>query len=137
MVGQLSPEEIEAFLWRSRIGRIGYCVDDRPCIVPITYAYDGTAVYVSSGPGQKVDAMRARTQICFEVDDIDGSAVWRSVIADGVYEELTRESERCAALSQISRASAAQTHCGADGSDDVIVFRIRLHGKTGRFGRDR
>lgn len=137
MVGLLSPEEIEAMLRRHRIGRIGYCVDDRPSIVPINYAYDGTAVYVASGPGQKIDAMRALPRVCFEVDDFDGSAMWRSVIADGIYEELTCESERCAGLTRLGPTSTAPIPSEADGSDDVIVFRIRLLEKSGRFGRER
>ena len=136
MVGQLSREEIDALLGRLSIGRIGYCIDDRPRVVPVTYAFDGTDVYVASGPGQKIDAMRVQPHVCFEIDEINRSAIWRSVIADGIYEELTNDRDRCAALARISEVLAAQTPCGADDSDDVIVFRIRLLEMTGRFGRE-
>lgn len=136
MVGQLSPEEIEALLRRQRVGRIGYCIDDRPHIVPVNYAYDGAAVYVASGPGQKIDAMRARPRICFEVEDIHESAMWRSVLADGLYEEVTCECERRAALSLIKPIWAGQSPGDAAVSDDVVVFRIRLLEISGRFGRE-
>src|SRR5687768_17480026 len=101
MVGLLSQDEIEALLRRCRIGRIGCCVDEQPYVVPVSYAYDGSAVYSISGPGRKIDAMRAQPRVCFEVEEIDessGSVNWRSVIADGVYEELTEDNGRRAAL---------------------------------------
>ena len=51
-------------------------------------------------------------------------------------EELTSERDRCAALRRIRRVTAVQTPCGAVGSDAVIVFRIRLLARPGRFGRE-
>jgi nitroimidazol reductase NimA-like FMN-containing flavoprotein (pyridoxamine 5'-phosphate oxidase superfamily) len=76
-------------------------LDDRPYVVPTNYVYDGAAIYAASGRGQKIDAMRTRPRVCLEVDEVDGSAAWRSVIARGVYEELTDDSQRRAALSRL------------------------------------
>ena len=137
MVGQLSREEIEVLLRRHRVGRIGYCIDDWPHIVPVNYVYDGRAVYVVSGPGQKIDAMRVEPRVCFEVDAIDGSAIWRSLIANGIYEELTCDRDQRAALALIKPAWAAQISGATTLADDIIVFRIRLLEKRGRFGRER
>jgi nitroimidazol reductase NimA-like FMN-containing flavoprotein (pyridoxamine 5'-phosphate oxidase superfamily) len=136
MVGQLCQEEIEAVLGRLHVGRIGYSLDNTPSIVPVTYAYDRSHVYVVSGPGQKIDSMRARPTVCFQVDEFAGSGIWRSVIASGIYEELTSESDRCAALIRINRVLAGRFSCAHEGSDSVIVFRIRLLETTGRFGRE-
>jgi nitroimidazol reductase NimA-like FMN-containing flavoprotein (pyridoxamine 5'-phosphate oxidase superfamily) len=137
MVGQLCQEEIEAVLQRRSIGRIGYYLGDSPSIVPVTYAYDKSCVYVASGPGQKIESMRARPDVCFEVDEINGAGIWRSVVADGTYEELTSARDRCAALTRINRVLAEQIPCVHADSDCVIVFRIRLLETTGRFGRER
>ena len=104
--------------------------------MPVTYAYDKSSVYVASGPGQKIDAMRARPDVCFQVDEVNASGIWRSVIADGAYEELTSASERCAALTRINRVLAVQIPCAHADQDAVIVFRIRLFGSSGRFGRE-
>lgn len=136
MVGQIWREEIEAVLQRRSIGRIGYYLGDSPSIVPVTYAYDNSCIYVASGPGQKIDAMRVRPDVCFEVDEINAAGIWRSVVADGTFEELTSESERCAALTRINRVLAEQIPCSRAASGSVIVFRIRLLEATGRFGRD-
>lgn len=45
MLGVLTTEEIEAVLRSEVIGRIGCRGNDRVYVVPITYAYDGEAVY--------------------------------------------------------------------------------------------
>lgn len=136
MVGQLCQEEIEAVLQRRSVGRIGYYLGDSPGIVPVTYAYDKSCVYVASGPGQKIDCMRARPDVCFEVDEVNAAGIWRSVIADGTYEELTSEGDRCAALTRINRVLGVQIPCAHADPDGVIVFRIRLLETTGRFGRE-
>jgi nitroimidazol reductase NimA-like FMN-containing flavoprotein (pyridoxamine 5'-phosphate oxidase superfamily) len=136
MVGQLSPDEIEGLLRRQRVGRIAYVIDDQPYIVPVDYAYDGTAVYVASGAGQKIAAMRTRPRVCFEIDDIDQSAIWRSVVATGMYEELTCECERRAALARIGPEWETRIPEGWDVPDDIVVFRIHLLEKSGRFGRE-
>ena len=137
MVGLLSPEEIESVLRRHRVGRIGCLLEDRPYVVPVNYGYDGVAIYVASADGQKIDAMRARPRVCFQVDEIEGTAMWRSVVADGVYEELTCDCERRNALKQIAQAGTAGRPCGLDPSDEIILFRIRLTEKSGRFGLGR
>jgi nitroimidazol reductase NimA-like FMN-containing flavoprotein (pyridoxamine 5'-phosphate oxidase superfamily) len=139
MVGLLSEDEIEALLRRRRIGRIGCCVEDRPYVVPVNYAYDGAAVYVLSGPGRKIDAMRTQPRVCFEVEDIDesaGAVDWRSVIADGVYEELTCDAERRAALTLLGMICPGSPTCVPVIPAGMIVFRIDLTEKTGHFGRE-
>jgi len=139
MVGLLSEDEIEALLRRSRIGRIGYCLEDRPYVVPVNYAYDGSAVFVFSGPGRKIDAMRAQPRVCFEVEDIDessGAMAWRSVIADGAYEELTDDAERRAALTLLGKICPESRMCVPVIPAGMVVFRLDLTAKTGRFGRE-
>jgi len=136
MVGLLSCEEIETLLQRQCVGRIGCSIDERPYIVPMRYVYDGTAVYAVSAPGQKIDAMRAQPLVCFEVDEIDSTGTWRSVISTGVFSEITNDDERRSSLRYLGVAWA-----GSEGSDSppptsIIVFSIRLLEKSGRFGRE-
>ena len=139
MVGLLSQDEIEALLRRRRIGRIAYCVENRPYVVPVNYAYDGSGIYVISRPGRKIDAMRAQPRVCFEVEDIHESAGamdWRSVIADGVYEELTDDDGRRIALTLLGKICAGSPSSMPVIPAGMIVFRIDLAEKTGRFGRE-
>ena len=136
MVGLLSQEEIETLLRRLRVGRIGCCTDDQPYIVPISYAYDGDAVYAASGPGRKIDIMRAEPQVCFEIDEMDASGGWRSVIADARYQELTVERDRLAAQTLLGTIRAGRHAPPSIAPAAVILFRLDLTAKTGRFGRE-
>jgi nitroimidazol reductase NimA-like FMN-containing flavoprotein (pyridoxamine 5'-phosphate oxidase superfamily) len=91
-------------------------------------------VYVASGPGRKIDAMRADPHVCFEVDGAHGTAGWRSVIADGVYAELTAGRERRAGLALLDNISVRCSESGPATHDGMIVFRMDLTEKTGRIG---
>ena len=70
----LPDDQIEALLHRSIIGRIACCAhgktgDGRPYLVPLAYGYDGENIYAHSGPGRKLDFMRAEPRVTFEVDE--------------------------------------------------------------------
>jgi hypothetical protein len=83
--------------------------------------------------------MRAQPRVCFEVEDIDESAGamdWRSVIADGVYEELTDDEGRRTALALLGKICAGSSSCMPVIPTGMIVFRIDLIQKAGRFGRE-
>ena len=135
MIGIMSADEVEATLQRHRVGRIGCSIGDRPYVVPITYAYDGGCIYAYSAPGRKIDVMRAQPRVCFEVDEIDGPATWRSVIAEGVYEEVTDEATRCEALARLIPANGKPVPRVPDAGGRIVVFRLRLAEKAGRFER--
>lgn len=135
MIGTMTADEIEATLRRSRLGRIGCCANDRPYVVPITYAYDDGFVYAYSSLGRKIEIMREQPLICFEVEEIDGPSSWRCVIAEGEYEEICDESMRRDALARLGLKSDNLTPRTLDGSRGIVVFRLRLTEKSGRFER--
>ncbi len=135
MIGILSPEEIEATLRRHRVGRLGCSANDRPYVVPITYAYDGAFVYAYSALGRKIAVMREQPLVCFEVDEVDGPSTWRSVVAEGLYEELTNEAARNGALRLLAVGDAVTRGLNGHGPAAVVVFRVRLSEKSGRFER--
>jgi hypothetical protein len=148
MLGKLAPEEIEQLLASEITGRIGCHADGRTYVVPITYAYQSGHVYCHSAEGQKIRMMRNNPDVCFEVDRVEDIGNWRSAIAFGRFEELDgREAldamdvliARFAAIesaqdphpSYVLRAPEAESG-RADGRP-IVLFRIRLAEKTGRF----
>ncbi|MEA2596983.1 MAG: uncharacterized protein QOF01_3452 [Thermomicrobiales bacterium] len=135
MIGVMSHEEVEASLRRHRVGRIGCSANDRPYVVPITYAYDGTYVYGYSALGRKIEVMREQPLVCFEVDEIDGDASWRSVIAEGMYEELADDEGRRAALERLAPGNRQVVPRTTNGAGRSVVFRLRLTERSGRFER--
>jgi nitroimidazol reductase NimA-like FMN-containing flavoprotein (pyridoxamine 5'-phosphate oxidase superfamily) len=132
-IHELPAEGIETLLRTAIVGRIACCGhgaagDGRPYLVPLAYGYDGEAVYAHSGPGRKLDLMRAEPRVTFEVDDAAAPDRWRSVIAEGTFEEIADPRQRDAALEVIY---------GPDGAPDLgsqtVVFRIRLTSRSGRY----
>ena len=44
--------------------------------------------------GMKIEMMRKKPKVCFEVDEMKNFTNWRSVIVWGEYQEFTEERER-------------------------------------------
>lgn len=131
MIGKLYRDEVEDLLHRRHVGHLACVADGRPYVVPIAYAYAGGAIYGHTLPGRKFTALRADPRVCFEVVERADGAAWGSVMAEGVYEELTDPAERQAAL----RLLAGVWPTAVPPTDDApgVVFRLRLTEKTGRF----
>jgi nitroimidazol reductase NimA-like FMN-containing flavoprotein (pyridoxamine 5'-phosphate oxidase superfamily) len=132
-IRELPAEGIEALLRTAIVGRIACCGhgrtgDGRPYLVPLAYGYDGESVYAHSGPGRKLDLMRSEPRVTFEVDEAEASDRWRSVIAEGTFEEIKDPRQRDAALAVIYGASGVP-----DLGSQTVVFRIRLTSRSGRF----
>ncbi len=130
VIHHLDPDGIEALLARSIVGRIA-CnqPDDRPYLVPLAYAYDGESVYAVSGPGRKLDLMRLDPRVSFEVDSVEQSDRWQSVVAEGEFEEVNDADEIQMAIALLEGATGVPVEMGAHS----VVFRLRLTEKSGRF----
>jgi nitroimidazol reductase NimA-like FMN-containing flavoprotein (pyridoxamine 5'-phosphate oxidase superfamily) len=142
VLGELTREEIDGLLRSEAIGRIGCYGFGRPYVVPVTYAYDGVAVYCHSREGLKLRMMRGHPIVCFEVDRVDGISDWRSVIATGRFSEL--EAMEAELAMQLLRTRMAPLVPSATSAPDSrihpsghpwSVFRILLGERSGRFER--
>jgi nitroimidazol reductase NimA-like FMN-containing flavoprotein (pyridoxamine 5'-phosphate oxidase superfamily) len=135
---ELGREAIDALLKARLVGRIGCHLDGRTYVVPVIYAYDGGSVYAASGEGRKIEMMRANPNVCFEVDEYDeaGNGSWRSVIAEGVFEELEGLGATRALALLAKRFFARTNRRGRPrrGTSDgkIVAFRIRLEHTSGR-----
>ena len=94
MFGKLNSEEIDQLLNNQLVGRIGCHSDGVTYVVPISYAFDGNNIYAHSFKGLKLTIMRKNPKVCFEVDDTQDLANWKSVICWGEFEELTDEVQK-------------------------------------------
>jgi len=146
MIGKLENNEIEEVLHRQLIGRIGCHANDITYVVPISYAYDGTYIYGHTYEGMKIEMMRENPKVCFEVDNMENMANWKSVICWGEFEELTNSDERKTGIQKLldrvlplitSETVQITPHWPFPPTDfnriNGIIYRIRLHEKTGRF----
>jgi hypothetical protein len=148
MLGVLSLEEIETLLATEWVVRLGCHANALTYVVPITYAYDGLAIYGHTTGGLKLRMLRENPQVCIEVDHVDDLANWRSVIAWGRFEELHGDAAASALrllLDRVGPMMISETaipshgrvsphHAGA-AEHEAVVFRVVLDRKTGRFER--
>lgn len=150
MLGILNIEEIEEVLHQNILGRIGFLHNDRVTIIPINYIYNGKYIIAHSAVGEKIKAMRKNPNICFEVEEIINNQNWKSVLAQGVYSEITDERERYEAMKlfvekmlrlkvsttahppEINSMRAHDTR----NNTKVVMYKIFLNDKTGRFEKE-
>lgn len=138
---------MEDLLTDSATGRIGCSNNGKTYVVPVNYVYDNGYIIVHGQEGQKVEWMRQNPLVCFEVDKIADNTSWRSVIVQGVYEEITEELDRYEAMQLfVSRmlklkvsATAVSPESGEERKSDgtaipkMVIFRIAVKEMSGRF----
>jgi nitroimidazol reductase NimA-like FMN-containing flavoprotein (pyridoxamine 5'-phosphate oxidase superfamily) len=132
----LSRAEIDEFLRRQRIARLGCHAGGETYVVPLVYAYEDGAVVAVTTEGRKTAMLRENPRVCVEVDeyDTDGRGSWRSVIAHGTCEELggaAVESALTLLRERFARAAGRVAEARPVGPH-VVVLRIRLDEVSGR-----
>jgi nitroimidazol reductase NimA-like FMN-containing flavoprotein (pyridoxamine 5'-phosphate oxidase superfamily) len=133
VIEELDKREIDAFLRRQRVGRVGCHAGGRTYVVPVIYVWDGEYVYVQSIEGRKIQMMRANPHVCFEVDQYEPDGNWRSVILEGTYEELEGGRAEAALALLVQRFSGRRrARTGAPTGRTPVAFRIRCTTATGR-----
>jgi uncharacterized protein len=136
VIGILSTGEIEELLRRNKIGRLAMCQGAFPYVVPINYGYDGDAFYGFSGPGRKIEIMRAQPNVALLVDEIDGPGQWRSVIVEGTFEELTDAVQRKQGIRVITLSGPQLVTRGISAEAGLVLYRIKPAVISGRFERN-
>ena len=149
MLGILNNQQVESLLKRQITGRIACSNGGVPYIVPVNYVYNGKEIISHTGPGKKLEMMRKNPWVCFQVDEIQTIFNWQSVIAMGRFEEITDMDEKEQALMTLThrimpfaeKPANHPSHGLAEKEEDVgarvdlIVYKIALVSKTGRFER--
>jgi nitroimidazol reductase NimA-like FMN-containing flavoprotein (pyridoxamine 5'-phosphate oxidase superfamily) len=147
MIGHLTDIQIDQVLQRQLVGRIACAFENIPYIVPVTYTFDGKSIYGHSQLGKKIEWMRKNPRVCFEVEETDNLANWRTVIIEGTFEELASTEEKNYALHLLKEKfaplptgeAAKELHSGpkpplvVEKKARAILFKINPTEKTGRF----
>ena len=136
MITTLSTDEAREVFEAARVARLGCIVNGDPYVVPINCYLENDYLYSHSLPGLKIASLRENPRACVQVDDIEADFSWRSALAVGKYEEITKPGERAAVmtklLSKFPMLTPVESAIALDGSPpEVIVFRIRIERLTG------
>ena len=136
MMKMLSNDEARQLFQSARVARLGCIVNGEPYVVPINCHLDGDHLYSHSLSGLKITGLRENPRACVQVDEIESDLRWRSAIAFGNYEEVTKPNERADVLSTLLHKfpmlTPVESAIAIDGiSPEVIVFRINMERLTG------
>jgi nitroimidazol reductase NimA-like FMN-containing flavoprotein (pyridoxamine 5'-phosphate oxidase superfamily) len=79
---------------RGRVGRLAFCSDGRPEVVPVNYLMTDGQILVSTERGAKLDAARRGDPVAFEIDHLDpvDETAW-SIVVHGRACEVTDRRE--------------------------------------------
>jgi len=135
VIEELTTDEIDSFLREQKVARIGCHAAGETYVVPVIYAWDGEGAYVFSIEGRKIRMMRENPRVCLEVDEYLPGGSWRSVIVDGVYEELDGEGAERARELLVERLGGRRPSAAEGGGSEAptpVAFRIRSVEATGR-----
>ena len=136
MMQMLSNDEARHLFQVARIVRLGCIVNGEPYVVPVNCHLEGDSLYSHSLPGLKITGLRENPSACVQVDEIESDLRWRSALAFGKYEEITKPNERADILTKLLRRfpmlTPVESAIAIDGSSpEVIVFRIKIERLTG------
>lgn len=135
----LSDEEIEDLLRKTPVGYLALSRDDQPYLVPLNFIYDREALYFHCAlEGRKIDYIRANPRVCFQAGETGGlisgenpcshNYSYRSIIIEGLAEEVTEADEKEKILRSITAKYAAPEVAEDPISADLIavtgVYRI-------------
>lgn len=151
MIGDLNVHQIEQVLKSEVIGHLGCHTGERTYVVPVSYVYRDGNLYGHSGLGMKIEMMRENPQVCFQVEQIDDLANWRSVILWGMFEELDGEETEQVTQMLVERLTplippesgshphpwnehgGSSEHILHRASRHGLLYRIRISEMTGRY----
>jgi hypothetical protein len=136
MMLEMSPDEIDSFVVSQKVGRVGCHVGGETYVVPVIYAWDAGCIYVYTTEGKKVNMLRENPRVCFEIDEHQSTGAWRSVIVQGMFEEL-RGNDAASALRIISECVASnrkaeRSHDDRGQGRAPVAFRIHPVDVSGR-----
>lgn len=143
IIRDIPTVQCTALVSANRLARLACSHADHPYLVSISYAYSESCAYAFTMPGRKLETMRINPNAALLVEDKGEGRNWRSVMAEGRFEELPDrigfKRQRDHAWSLLSQ-HAAWWEPGAlkpvtpplsDHSEHVF-FRIRIEHMSGR-----
>ena len=136
MMRTLNNEEARRLLQTAKVSRLGCIVKGEPYVVPVNFNLEGDYLYSHSLAGLKITGLRENPRVCVQTDEIESDLRWRSAIAFGQYEEISKPDERADVLNKLLHRfpmlTPVESNIAVDGSaPELVVFRIRIERLTG------
>lgn len=148
VIRDLEEASIRQLLREHFIGSLAFIAHSDPQVLPITYYFDEeeNCLISYSEEGHKIQAMRENPSVSLGVYEVESPARWRSVLVQGIYEEL----EQIDAKAHLRRFSEGIRHLlsqkgiqddafisdfssKSSGRKPQLVYRIRILEWSGKY----
>ncbi len=135
---------IDSIINESLFCRLALSEEDRPYIVPLSFGYDGTALYFhGAAAGKKIDILRKNSNVCFEFDNdgepiqsdkgCDWSVRYKSVIGYGKAQLLEDMDSKLRALDIIMKHYSEKSFAYPEKTvEKTAVIRVDIETVTGK-----
>ncbi len=143
------PAHISQIIRKCQVCRLGLSQDNMPYIVPVSFGYDGKALYFhSAGNGKKIDILSVNSNVCFEFESAvklitheDKPCNWsfsfQSVIGFGKTEELLSQEGKIEGLKRImEQYSDKKWDFHEIPLNKLRVWKIQVESITGKQSMD-
>lgn len=140
---------ISKIIGSCHVCRLGVAKDNIPYIIPLSFGYDGTALYVHTAKaGRKIEFFEANPTVCLEFehgvdlkphenDPCSWSFSYQSVIGYGVIRELTDPVEIMTGLHLIMKQYSKQEWSFTRESVAALrVWKISIESLSGKQSKD-
>ncbi len=143
LIQEMNRNDCLRILARARLGRLSCAHENQPYVVPINFVFHDPYLYGFTTRGQKVDWMRSNPLVCVELDNVETSEHWMSIVLFGHYEELPDtpegKQERLHAHELLQQhpewwqpGCASCTHRHPEQAVAPVFYRIRIDSISGR-----
>ena len=134
----------------AQVCRLGLAMGNRPYVLPVSFGYDGHAIYFHTAPeGRKITFLAKNPHVCFEVEHgveivrhdtnpCQWTFSFQSVIGYGTVVELLTTAEKIEGLNHIMRHYSGRAWpLSAAEVENLRVWRIAIESLTGKQSKDK
>lgn len=136
MARPLTKTEALGLIGSRTLGHLGCVVNGEPYVVPVNYIFEEGSIYSHSLPGLKIEAMRAGSRVCLQVEEVESEFDWRSAMVFGRFEEIRVESDRLKVMRKLLARFPYLTPVESTMAQDAnapesVVYRIVIDRVSG------
>lgn len=134
----LDAGECEELLTRHHHGRLAFAFHERVDVEPMHYVWHDRWIYGRTSFGTKLRALARNRLVAFEIDEVDATFSWRSVVVKGTLSFLVpaadgmERDEWELALNLLRRIVPEALSSHDPTPNRTVVFRIRADVVSGR-----
>ena len=136
---------IDSSIRNSLVCRIAFCKDNKPYLVPVSFGYDGSSLFIHTAKeGQKIDYLNSNPNVCFEFEhniklhkNEKNACNWtfdyETVIGFGLITELTVVEEKVIGLNEIMQHYSGKTwDFKRQSIENTRVWKISIESISGK-----